>query len=210
MNHNSSTKYKAQPRLRERLREATHDAILEAAEQAFAKEGVHEARMETIAQAAGVAVGTLYNHFADRSALLGALLKTRAEQLTEGIDECLARTASEPFVDQLRAVVEVSQSSLYSDGCVRILMDGEALQLAKASNPAVFMKHLQARLDLLINRGIAAGAFRSEDSQFFAWFILSGIRSLTVRRLKGEATEPPEVAREALVRFLMHGMESRK
>jgi AcrR family transcriptional regulator len=209
MNSNSASRRKPQPRLRERLREATHDAILNAAEGAFATEGVHEVRMETIAQSAGVAVGTLYNHFADRNALLGALLKARANQLILGIDQCLQNTAKQPFVEQLRAVVEVSQALLYSDGCVRVLMDGEGLHVAKASQPSTVFKQLRERFDALIQRGVAAGAIRGEDAAYYSWFILSSLRGLSVRKLKGDAPESPEAQRDALVRFLMRGMEKR-
>ena len=76
-------------RLRERLKEATRDAILEAAEEAFARDGVQAARMETIAKAAGVAVGTLYNHFEDRTALLDALMRARRADLIRRLDEAL-------------------------------------------------------------------------------------------------------------------------
>jgi AcrR family transcriptional regulator len=54
------------PRLRERLREEAARAILAAAEEVFATDGL-QARMERIAEQAGVAVGTLYNHFEDRA-----------------------------------------------------------------------------------------------------------------------------------------------
>lgn len=163
--------------------------------------------METIANAAGVAVGTLYNHFEDRNALLGALLRARAKQLTVGLDEALARTAKQPFVDQLRAVVEVAQQLLYSDGCMRILMDAEGLHVAKTVfQPTAFIRSLHTRIDHLVERGVAAGVVRPNDSQFFSWFILSGIRALTVRRLRDQATESLAEQREALVRFLMQGL----
>src|SRR5439155_24293704 len=60
-------------RLRDRLRDAAHEAILDAAEEAFARHGM-DAPMEAIASLAGVAVGTLYNHFDSRAALLEALM----------------------------------------------------------------------------------------------------------------------------------------
>jgi len=59
-------------RLRDRLREEANRAILTAAEEVFSEEGLG-ARMEQIAARAGVAVGTLYNHFQDRGALVNAL-----------------------------------------------------------------------------------------------------------------------------------------
>jgi AcrR family transcriptional regulator len=56
------------------------DVILAAAEDVFDDQGL-DAGMEAIAAQAGVAVGTLYNHFADRRALVEALLDARRTQL---------------------------------------------------------------------------------------------------------------------------------
>ena len=67
-------------RLRDRLREATLREIMTAAEEVFGESGLDAATMAQIAERAGVAVGTLYNRFADRDALLEALLSERLEQ----------------------------------------------------------------------------------------------------------------------------------
>src|SRR5512146_1839893 len=93
------------PRLRDRLREETARAILSAAEEVFAEEGLHAARMERIAGRAGVAVGTLYNHFADRAALVAALCAAGRGVLLERIDAAVAAAAAGPRAE-LRAFVE--------------------------------------------------------------------------------------------------------
>src|SRR5256885_16022082 len=78
MNRSSSTRRAVLP-LRERLKGETQRTILEAAEEVFGKNGLSAARMEDIAGGGGVSVGTLYNHFHDRDALLRALIVTRRE-----------------------------------------------------------------------------------------------------------------------------------
>jgi AcrR family transcriptional regulator len=91
------------PRLRERLREEAGRAILAAAEEVFAEQGLAGARMEQVAARAGVAVGTLYNHFRDRDALLAAVRRSRREALLARVDDALARTRGEPVEPRLRA-----------------------------------------------------------------------------------------------------------
>ena len=49
----------AVPKLRDRIREATLEAIFQAAERVFADEGPTAARMETVAAQAVVSLGTL-------------------------------------------------------------------------------------------------------------------------------------------------------
>src|SRR6188508_2634914 len=92
MNLASSSEPK--PRLRERLRSATRDAILAAAADVFAADGAANARIEDIAARAGVAVGTVYNYFEDRAALVAALLDVRTKSLLEALDEDSGRSRS--------------------------------------------------------------------------------------------------------------------
>src|SRR4051812_46314945 len=89
--------------MKDQFREATARSILDAAERTFAEEGVASARMESIASGAGVAVGTVYNYFEDRSALLVALMLARREALFEAIDRALAWPPAGPWEAQLEA-----------------------------------------------------------------------------------------------------------
>src|SRR4051794_13846367 len=104
MNRRSPHEPAPQP-LRERLREATAQAILGAAEEVFADAGLHAAHMGEIASRAGVSVGTLYNHFKDREALLDGLLQARREEMVGAVDEAIRASAGKPFRERLRATV---------------------------------------------------------------------------------------------------------
>src|SRR3954471_24804261 len=100
MNANSPSGPKVQ-NLRSRLREATSAAILDAAEETFAQKGLASATMNDIAAAAGVAVGTLYNHFKDRDALLATLLQDRRAGLLDAMDGFLEQPSSGDFATDL-------------------------------------------------------------------------------------------------------------
>jgi AcrR family transcriptional regulator len=91
--------------LRARQREGTRVAILEAAEQVFCELGL-DAPMERIARQAEVAVGTLYNHFADRTALVQALFEIRRAAMITRVRAALTGTRELPFRPRLQAVVE--------------------------------------------------------------------------------------------------------
>src|SRR5262245_56636809 len=103
MNPRSSTESSVQP-LRDRFRLETSRLILDAAEEALVERGLHEAAMGEIAARAGVAVGTLYNHFVDRDTLVAALVADRRSQLLGRIDEALRAQARGAFRDQLGAL----------------------------------------------------------------------------------------------------------
>ena len=72
--------------MRDRFRAATREAILDAAAGLLTREGASHTRMEDIAASAGVAVGTVYNYFEDRTALVTALLESRTRGLFDALD----------------------------------------------------------------------------------------------------------------------------
>lgn len=77
-----------QSRLREQLRQKRTDFILEAAEEILIKKGYHNASMDEIAAQAGVAKGTLYQHFPTKEDLFFALIEkavARFEQVVQQV-----------------------------------------------------------------------------------------------------------------------------
>jgi AcrR family transcriptional regulator len=59
--------------------------IVEAAEQVFAERGYDEAKMQDIALASGIALGTLYTVFPGKVELYGAIQEQRGREMIEGI-----------------------------------------------------------------------------------------------------------------------------
>jgi AcrR family transcriptional regulator len=59
-----------------------YERLIAAADDAFSSDGVR-ASLESIAKAAGVAIGTLYSHFPTRDDLLAALIAQRMNRLTD-------------------------------------------------------------------------------------------------------------------------------
>ena len=60
--------------LQQQISSLKRSAILQAAQAVFTEKGFHRATIKDIASKAGVADGTVYNHFADKNALILALL----------------------------------------------------------------------------------------------------------------------------------------
>lgn len=108
MNLDSRTRNKPQ-RLKDRLREVTSAAILQAAEDVLLDQGL-AAPMELIAARAGVAVGTLYNHFKDRKALVASLLQKHRTRLLDEVHAAEERTAQLPVRGQLVAMLQAMVS----------------------------------------------------------------------------------------------------
>ncbi|MGB8684885.1 MAG: TetR/AcrR family transcriptional regulator [Candidatus Binatus sp.] len=78
---NSVSAVQQPPGLRHRQKRERERRIVKAAERLFAKKGFAEVAMEDVAARAGLAVGTIYNYFPSKSALLLAIVRRESESL---------------------------------------------------------------------------------------------------------------------------------
>jgi AcrR family transcriptional regulator len=83
MTASSQRRTASAPRIRDEARALWRKAILDAAEQVFAERGFAAARVQDIAVRAGLAVGTIYNHFDQKEDILFALLEERTSAFLE-------------------------------------------------------------------------------------------------------------------------------
>ena len=91
--------------LRDKLKESTRGAIMDAAI-ALLIDDEAEVRMETIAERAGVAIGTLYNYFANRQDLIDTIIEKRRLIAESYIRQALDRTAELPVQERLAALFQ--------------------------------------------------------------------------------------------------------
>src|SRR4030042_5154694 len=84
----------------------TRNKILNAAVKAFSRNGFHQARMDDIAETAGVSKGTLYYNFESKSLLFCATVTEGMEDVMEEIRENLKSDLR--FTDHLRKLIDVN------------------------------------------------------------------------------------------------------
>src|SRR5580692_10470079 len=163
--------------LRERVRRETTLAIANAAEGVFATEGLHAAHVEAIARRAGVAVGTLYNYYKDRDAILAALLRIRRDALFAELDLAEKAAHGRPIRDQLLAFVTAKVHFMAAHRTFfRILFEGE-LSRMQAIYPTATDQHAQslrgffARVDALVRRGVESGELDGGNTDLDGWLL---------------------------------------
>jgi AcrR family transcriptional regulator len=179
----------AQPKLRARIREATAQAILSAAEEVFADAGFHAAHMGSIAAKAGVSVGTLYNHFQDREALLAGLLAARRVELIGKVDAALREAAGRPLRERLRQILTV-----FIGHCeehrkfVHVVLQRE-LGRYQQTFPQAWakktdaMREIYERIDKEMKQGVKERALRPDLADLGAVFFFGMLRALVIRDL---------------------------
>jgi AcrR family transcriptional regulator len=87
---------------------ATVDTLVEATARILVKEGFDKASTNRIAEEAGVSVGSLYQYFPSKEALVAAVIVRHNETLMQTARGALAEVASLPIAKAVRRLVTVA------------------------------------------------------------------------------------------------------
>lgn len=178
MNARSKSEARAD-RLKDRLKAVTRAAILEAAEDVFARDGITRARIDTIATRAGVSVGTIYNHIGDRDALFGAVLTLRRQEYLDGIERALDETEGEDVRVRLERLARTMLEHVDRHrGFFAIVL--ESAEGPRRAKPPEAVALLLEGIESVLRRGAKDGALRSElgrpEALLFAGMLRAAIR----------------------------------
>jgi AcrR family transcriptional regulator len=86
---------------------ATVDALLAATARVLVREGYDRASTNKIAHAAGVSVGSLYQYFPSKEALVAAVIHHHIGEVMDVVRASLVRVAAMPLADAARELVRV-------------------------------------------------------------------------------------------------------
>lgn len=87
---------------------ATVDTILEATARVLVKQGFDGLTTNAVAAAAGVSIGSLYQYFPNKEALVSALIDRHMEEMNTAVLAELTRVAKLPVAEAVRCVVELT------------------------------------------------------------------------------------------------------
>ena len=193
-------------RLKERFREATRLALLDAAEAAFASHGLEGARVDDIAAVAGVSVGTLYNHFGDRRQLLEALLEGRRQELVARIDEELREGEEVPFARLLERFVRTLLGHFDAHRALfQLLMEEEASHSRSRKRKTSMLRDLVLRAEQLVARGLSEGALREKDAEHFPVLLVSLVRGMLASGQVARVRGPVEEVAPVILQLFLQG-----
>jgi AcrR family transcriptional regulator len=193
--------------LRARFKEATSAAILDAAENVAAEGGLAAASLQDIAQLAGVAVGTIYNHFEDRDALVAALFARRREELLSALDDAAKAHAHDAFAAQLDAFVRTVFTFFDARRTyLRLALESENLRppVKKAdgrTEPA--MHQLQLRAERVVRAGVREKRLRIDAADLGAIVLVSIVKGVLHARIHGPTPFIDES--EAVISLFLEG-----
>jgi len=87
---------------------ATVDALLEATARVLINEGYDLASTNRIAEVAGVSIGSLYQYFPSKEALVAAIIDRHTQQISQVTRNAVVKMAARPIEDAAREFVSVA------------------------------------------------------------------------------------------------------
>ncbi|MDC0769520.1 TetR/AcrR family transcriptional regulator [Streptomyces sp. HD] len=174
-------------RPRQQRSKETYDAILEAAAQLFERDGYARATTNRIAERAGVSIGSLYQYFPDKDALLYALGERHMLGLTSRLLVTLSelRSTNPPLPQTVSAVVRaVADAHTAEPGLQRLLYDRAPRPRESAARLREVQQWIAAEVEHHLHRLAVGGPNRG----LTALLLVQSIEA----QLHGALLDPPE------------------
>ena len=184
--------------------------VLETTRRLFARKGYQRTTMVEVASASEVALGTLYQIFPSKEAMLCSLLEDYIDQLIERVRQAAAEAGDAPA--QLRRVVRTQLAfSLQNADVLRFYLSGwtgyefTVRQRFGERIDDKYEEYLRL-LESVFRRGARDGVFVGGPPRRLA-VTLAGMIHAVVRRWLREKSLDLVAEGEALAELLLHGVE---
>jgi AcrR family transcriptional regulator len=125
----------------------TVNAILEASTRILESEGLRGFNTNAAAAKAGVSVGSLYQYFPNKDAILLALIERFEDAAQEAISEALRSSKGRPLKPSLRLFVRALVETHYSSPRLNRLLEAEEERLGGGSTDFAFRPGLRDLLE---------------------------------------------------------------
>ncbi len=155
------------PRPRKRPRQArsraTVDAIVDAAARILVEGGWDAFSTNRVAERAGVSVGSLYQYFPNKEALLAELQGRHVALLERGLEETMDRVQDAPIPEAVAALIAANATAHLVEPELHRVLTAEVPHLGATDASTAFEQRAAARVRALLERRRRELAVRDLD-----------------------------------------------
>ncbi|HSM95710.1 MAG TPA: TetR/AcrR family transcriptional regulator [Rhizomicrobium sp.] len=176
---------------------ATVDALVEATARILVREGFDKASTNRIAEVAGVSVGSLYQYFPTKEALVAAVIDRHQQQILRTVRGELAEVMAEPVEKAVRKLVAIALKAHRVDPRLhRVLAEQiprvgrfEKQETFSRENYDLFRAYLEKHRDEI----------RVADLEMASFVCVTAIEALTHNAVLHRSKALPDDAMETLI-----------
>jgi AcrR family transcriptional regulator len=122
------------------------ESILQAATRVLSKESLEGFNTNRVAEVAGISVGSLYQYFPNKAALVAALLAREHASLCADIEACIAACRGKPLEFAVRSLAKIAIDHQHGDAIFASALDHEERRLPVQQALAPFQQRMIAAL----------------------------------------------------------------
>jgi AcrR family transcriptional regulator len=161
----------------QRRSRATVDAVLEATARILIKEGYDKASTNRVAEVAGVSVGSLYQYFPGKEALVAALIDRHNQDVTQAIQGELADAVNLSLEQAVRKLVEVAMRAHRIDPKLHRVLTEQIPRVGRLEKVEFFSRRYHALFVAFLERH--RSRIRPGDLGLAAFICVTCIETLT-------------------------------
>jgi AcrR family transcriptional regulator len=156
---------------------ATVDALVEATARILVREGFDKASTNRIAETAGVSVGSLYQYFPSKEALVAAVIDRHHDELMQVVRGALAEVATLPVKQGVRKLVTAAIEAHRVDPKLHRVLAEQIPRTGKLESVEVFNREAYALFRSYLESH--RSEFRSLNLELAAFVCVTSIEALT-------------------------------
>jgi AcrR family transcriptional regulator len=146
---------------------ATVNALLDATARILVKEGFDKASTNHVAEVAGVSIGSLYQYFPSKEALVAAVIERHNQKIMRTVRGELADIAAQPLAQGVRKLIVVAVKAHRVDAKLhRVLAEQiprvgplEKVEAFNSANFTLFRDYLESRRDEIAALDLGLASF---------------------------------------------------
>lgn len=179
-------------------REIRRQQILDRARDVFAKKGYHQAKIDDVVAAAGVARGTFYLYFHDKRSIFEELCSRFFQRIALAVSRI---DVTKPIADQVATNITAILDVFLADPAMAkiILTDAIGLDAEFDRRLLAFYADIEAMLAGALEEGQSLGIVQPGDTRVVAHFLLGGIKEVLLQLTRA----PVPVDRAAVVKDVL-------
>ena len=169
--------------------------ILQRARDVFARKGYHQAKIDDIVAAAGVARGTFYLYFQDKRSIFEELVNRFYRTIAMAVSRI---DVALPLEQQIKTnIARVLNVFLEDPGMAKILLaDVGGLDIEFDRRLLAFYSDIETLLESSLGEGQELGIVQPGERRVVAHFVLGGVKEVLLQLVRA----PVPVDRDAVIR----------
>jgi TetR/AcrR family fatty acid metabolism transcriptional regulator len=183
--------------------------ILVAAVKVFAENGYHRSKVTAIAEAAGVATGSVYLYYPNKESILLKIFERLWADYTHALQETVKRSDLEP-TEKLDLVIDHLFDLFVANPALAVVFVNEHPFLInnKKGNIAKYFDNFLDLAEEIIHEGVKKKVFNPDvDVKIYRHFITGGIRSVLLYWAESAPATSLDLIRLNVKYFLRNGLE---